>query len=236
MKQLLRAMIALTPYRIVRRAENRFDAFDYSLRLLKSYGFDPRLLIDGGAHLGSFTDLATRIFPTVIAHLIEPQNACHATLSAMAKRHGHHFHPYALGNPQDLASGLKLSESDEASTGAHITTDGQPIPVAILDDLVHIEPGDRALLKLDLQGFELRALQGATEALKGIEVVVTEVSFFAQAYEPSIIDIVAYLDTMGFDLFDIAALSGRTRDNRLRQGDFIFVKRGSSLSLDTSWA
>ena len=47
---------------------------------------------------------------------------------------------------------------------------------------------------------------------------------------------VAFFDQSGFDLFDVAGLMGRRRDDRLRQGDFIFVRRGSALSADTGWA
>ena len=68
-----------------------------------------------------------------------------------------------------------------------------------------------------------------------VEVVITEVSFFQQIDEPKIAELVHYFDERGFDLFDIAALSGRTRDDRLKQGDFIFVRRDSALAADKAW-
>ena len=56
MKQIIKAIIAQTPYRIVRdRGENKFQAIDVSLRNMKDRGFVPRVVIDGGAHLGSFS-------------------------------------------------------------------------------------------------------------------------------------------------------------------------------------
>jgi hypothetical protein len=42
------------------------------------------------------------------------------------------------------------------------------------------------LFKLDLQGYELAAVYGGEAVLKSIKVILTEVSFFPQAYEPSI--------------------------------------------------
>jgi hypothetical protein len=39
----------------------------------------------------------------------------------------------------------------------------------------------------------------------------------------------------GFDLYDFAALVARRRDNRLRGGDVIFVRRGSPPLKDDSW-
>ena len=95
---------------------------------------------------------------------------------------------------------------------------------------------DRILLKLDLQGIELLALSGATRLLSVVEVMFVEVSFFSQAYEPPICRLIAFLDGHGFDVFDVASITGRLRDHRARQGDFVFVRRGSPLRADTSWS
>ena len=94
---------------------------------------------------------------------------------------------------------------------------------------------DRCLLKLDLQGWELEALKGTKGILDRIEVILTEVSFFVQAYEPSIEELVYFLNEQGFALYDIAALGARPRDNRAHQGDFVFVRRDSPLMADTAW-
>jgi hypothetical protein len=69
-----------------------------------------------------------------------------------------------------------------------------------------------------------------------VEVVLTEVSFFAQAYEPSVLELSAFLGANGFDLYDIASVSARARDNRARQADFVFVRRGTALTKDGAWA
>jgi hypothetical protein len=45
-----------------------------------------------------------------------------------------------------------------------------------------------------------------------------------------------FLDAQGFSLHDVASLAGRARDNRLRQGDFLFVRRDSPLASDERWA
>lgn len=66
-------------------------------------------------------------------------------------------------------------------------------------------------------------------------MIPCEVSFFAQAYEPSIEALVRFLDERGFALYDIAALAARRRDNRAHQGDLLFVRRDSPLMADTAW-
>ena len=96
-------------------------------------------------------------------------------------------------------------------------------------------PGRNDLLKLDLQGYELHALRGGAAFLRSAEAILTEVSFFAQAYEPPIAELVSFLNDNGFQLYDVAALGGRPRDNRLKQGDLIFVRFGSQLLEDGRW-
>jgi hypothetical protein len=67
-------LMAQTPYRIVRdRSANRFQAIETCLRQMKRRGFAPRMIIDAGAHIGSFSIAAQAIFPDAIFHLIEPQ-------------------------------------------------------------------------------------------------------------------------------------------------------------------
>ena len=45
-------------------------------------------------------------------------------------------------------------------------------------------------------------------------------------------DVMAFLQARGFALFDVASLGGRPRDQRLRVGDAIFIRRGSPLGQD----
>ncbi|MFN3523770.1 MAG: FkbM family methyltransferase [Phenylobacterium sp.] len=230
----MKRILALTPYRIVRRAENRFEAIEFSLRLLRAMGYQPPRIIDGGAHTGQFTRLALSVFPAAQVEMFEPQAACGPQLQALARREPRcRFHPAALGAPEDRAKGLRLSLHDGPCTGAHVAEAGQPVAVTCLDDL---EAPAGTLLKMDLQGYEMQALRGGERLLEQVEVILTEVSFFRQGYEPRVVDLIAWLDQRRFDLFDVAALSGRTRDNRLRQGDLVFVRRGSPLLADTRWA
>jgi Methyltransferase FkbM domain len=91
-------------------------------------------------------------------------------------------------------------------------------------------------LKLDLQGYELQALHGAGSALDHVDAVLTEASFYAQSYEPSIAELISFFNDRGFDLHDIGAVAGRARDGRARQADLLFVRRGARLAMDRSWA
>jgi FkbM family methyltransferase len=240
LKHLAKAALKRTPYRVCRTyGINRFQGIDAALANLSQRGFEPDRVIDGGAHTGDFARLTANIFPRAQYDLIEPQSACMAELHKLAKARGWIVHEAALGSG-DVAS-LAFTHTCAPSTGAHVKEkpgDGTvPVRVATLNELfLHkISESDRVLLKLDLQGYELEALRGADKILPRIEVILAEVSFYAQAYEPTILELTTFLGSFGFQLYDIAALAGRRRDNRCHQGDFIFARAGSDLLADTAW-
>jgi FkbM family methyltransferase len=239
-KRFIKWLLSDTPYRIVRsKGANRFQAIDAALNGLKQRGFSPAVIIDAGAHLGWFSLMAREYFPAATCHLIEPQPACARALQGLAGDPGFRFHAFALAErPGDVL----MNNSDRPNTGAQIqlSPDQATITVAAttLDALFDetLSAGDRTLLKMDLQGYELHALRGSESILPRIEVILTEVSFFGQAYEPSIVELVTYLDAHDFELYDIASLMGRSRDNRLCQGDFVFVRKDSQLAQDKRWS
>jgi FkbM family methyltransferase len=241
-KEVVKRLISLTPFRIVRNAPNRYQAIGYCLRHLGRLGYEPKRIIDGGAHLGWFALEASAVFPAAIVHLVDPQPACRAPLEALAAERGFFFHPYALSSEPGTAS---MVSNEAPNSGAVLVASpasysGQAadVDVASLDSLFSsvCKPADRTLLKLDLQGHELQALKGASRMLGSVEVALVEVSFIGQANEVTMPGVFDFFYRNGFDLFDIASLSGRPRDNRLREGDLVFVRRDSQISTDIAWA
>jgi FkbM family methyltransferase len=180
--------------------------------------------------------MAQKIFPNAVFHLVEPQPACRHALQTLSAMNGFIIHECALA---DKEGKVRLTQTNMRSTGARIELDDQnsiPVVAATLDSLFgSITRNERPLLKLDLQGYELTALRGGTEFLRSVEVILTEVSFYTQLYDPLVGGLVSFLNDNGLHLYEIASLSGRSRDNRLRQGDFIFVRTGSSLLEDVRW-
>lgn len=75
MKAIMKSLLARTPYRVIRRTDmNRFQAIEDCMRGLEARAYRPRVIIDGGAHLGEFTLLLKKTFPdTESFHLFEPK-------------------------------------------------------------------------------------------------------------------------------------------------------------------
>lgn len=248
-KQLARQVLAGAGFRISRfRPQNRFQAVDEALLLMRNQGYDPQVVIDGGANIGTWTQMVLPIFPHSEFHLIEPQPACALTLQAMEQQIPKlHFHPFVLSESGITHVRMIGGGEKGGGTGAFVAKEGETadglgeieVPAITLDDLLadRVSRADRALLKLDLEGHEIPALNGATRLLQSVEVILTELQFYEINANGRAVfaDYLDFLRERGFELYDFACLSQRPRDMRLRMGDVIFVRRDSTLLADRSW-
>jgi len=248
-KQLLRHSLAKAGFRITRlRPANRFQAMDESLLLMRGLGYTPRVVIDGGANMGTWTQMAQRIFPQAEFHLIEPQPACASALQSLVRQNPKlSFHPFALTEPGVTHVRMIGGGEKGGGTGAFVAKDNEQangfgeidVQATTFDQLLasRVAREDHALLKLDLEGHEIPALMGAPKLLQSVEVILTELQFFQINNNGRAVfaDYLNFLRERGFELYDFACLSQRPRDMRLRMGDVVFVRRDSALLADRSW-
>lgn len=193
------------------------------------------IIYDIGAHIGTWASLALAIFPNAEIQCFEPfpehakkcselfSNTPNVKVHAVALGSSNYDDDFNVASSTDASSFLDLS--DDCKQKYHLSvTKKIKISVKKLDDYIidnHLnEPN---VLKLDIQGFELEALKGASETLKKADYILAEVSFTelykGQAYFS---DIVCYLQPYGFEL---CALSESTALGKLlEQTDALFKK------------
>ena len=186
------------------------------------------------------------IFPTAEFHLIEPQPACAEALRDLVCRMPRlTFYSVAVTEPGITWVRMIGGGEKGRRTGAWVARPGEAAPGEVecpattLDAMLanHVTRADRVLLKLDLEGHEVLALQGGSRLLQAVEVVLTELQFYEinDNGRPIFADMLNFLRECGFELYDFACLSQRPRDMRLRMGDVVFVRRDSPLLTDRSW-
>ncbi len=244
--------------KLLKNALLRFaDAFGFELRrrderpLLKgvlqhakTMGLAPETVIDVGAAYGGFTATCATVFPEAryllieplaeyvpsLRHICESLNRAEHIGVAAAARSGKveiNVHPDLVG------SSLFLEDEDSDVNGVP-----RRIPVSTLDDVVRETGADPPfLIKVDVQGAELDVIEGAKSTLSETDYLVLEVSFlqfFKDA--PLFHDVISYMQSMGFLVYDIFGLAHRPLDRALAQADVVFVRQDGSLRKDHHYA
>ncbi|MDQ7025247.1 MAG: FkbM family methyltransferase [Anaerolineae bacterium] len=194
---------------------------------------DNLVIVDGGANIGTVTDLFLQQYDNPTIHAIEPRPDAALVMQSKYKNQANvHVHMCALGAEDATLSfnvvGHETSSSllKPSSTNHHYhpdimaVTQSINVPVKRLDTLVDI---DIDLLKLDLQGYELEALKGCGALLQRIKTITTEVEFIPlYDKQPLFADIDIFLRGHGFKLFNLYELWTQD-DGQLTAGDAVYL-------------
>lgn len=193
----------------------------------------PGTVIDIGAAVGSFTRSCHAVFPAAQYLLLEPLEEYLPSLEkvvqdipgaryecAAATAEGEpiaiHVHPDFVGS----------SFYREVEEGTEVNGVQREILAVTLDCWVNEQAAvPPYLIKIDVQGAELDVLAGGQMTLASAEIVIMEVSFF-RFYEqgPLFGDVVTYMKSKGFVLYDLLGLQYRPIDGALSQVDLVFVR------------
>jgi FkbM family methyltransferase len=198
-----------------------------------------RTVVDVGAHRGQFATFARERFPAAAIICLEPLPGPRQALTTVLNGEGRAFvHDLAASNRTEERVEMHVSRLDDSSSLQPIGS-GQVaafpgteevgstfVRTTRLDDLLDrrelIAP---ALLKIDVQGHEYEALEGAAGVIAGFEQVIVEVSF-AELYEGQKLagDVTALLHDSGFALAGVFNLR-RARSGACLQADFLFERQ-----------
>lgn len=206
--------------------------------LMKSMNFIPSTIIDVGVCYGT-PELYTA-FPDAYLVLIEPLSSLETCLKKILDKYSGEYHMLALS---DAVGKMPLSISRSGIDGSTLLdrVDAEKIDVQVstLDDLFSSRFfGGPLLIKTDCQGFDLKVLRGRISFISGVDVIIVESNLFPANGDPcygDLTDIVVFMKSCGFVVYDILGYYPRPYDGALGFVDLVFVKEAGFFRQHLKW-
>ena len=197
-------------------------------------------VIDGGAYKGQMVEKFLDMFESPKIHAIEPLPQHVHKLNEIYKHNNDVLvHACALGddncdiyiklNPKTNTSSVfettkvfreKVKKFSSRSPFEYKPQDSVLVSQVRMDDLIE----DCDIMKLDLRGYEFKALQGAKRLLENCQAIITEISF-VPLYENQVLflDLYDYVAQYDFRLYNLYV--SNTSGGQIFHGDAVFLKQ-----------
>jgi FkbM family methyltransferase len=239
LKNAIKSTLKLFGYRIDRiNSDDSLSPLGVQRQLIRR---ESPMIFDIGANIGMVTQQYRSLFPAAIIHAFEPFIDSYLSLEDHCSHDGKTFphqiaicentNKHTLYSNRSAATNSMLSKDSrsDALWGQGLFDTGSPIEVSSTTiDRFCIENHIRTIdiLKMDIQGGELKALQGAEATLsrQDISLIYLEI-IIGETYvgQPKLLEYIQQLDSHGYELFDF--YSPERRHMRLIQTDAIFINR-----------
>ena len=207
-------------------------------------GFVPKHILDVGANHALWSRLAKKVFKEASFTLIEPVIELKSSLDKFCSDYpdttllnvgvGTSNRTETITIWPDLAGNSILMTETEAQKH---NMERRKISIATIDSLMensHKPLPD--LAKLDIQGYELEALCGATTLFGVTEVFILEVSLMDfLPGQPSFLDVLNFMNERGYVVYDFCGFLRRPYDGALAQTDIAFVQRNGFFWKSNRW-
>jgi len=198
-----------------------------------------KTIIDIGANQGQFSEKMRILFPQSKIISFEPLNEAYQILKKnFLNDQNYEIYNIALGSTKGVAeiekneyspssSLLEMNNVHKNNFNFAINTEKEKINIDLLDNIIKpsaiIRP---ALMKIDVQGFEDKVINGATNILRNIDIIICEMSYL-ELYKNQILFDKLYetFISMGFSYHGNLEQLHSPIDNEILQGDAIFIKK-----------
>ena len=205
------------------------------LNLLKNKNFSPNYIVDVGSGYGEWTKKLLKVFPKSDFYLFDADKNNLEKLDILKKKNKNINYKICLltddnktYNFYNMGYGSSIFE-EQTSHNRNVekitsTTLDQELP----DEL---KKQTNNLIKLDVQGSELKVLEGLRETINTFEVIILEVSIHNYNKDSPLFDkVMNYMNEKDYRLYDLFDLK-RLGDNNsfLVQFDCVFVRKNSEL-------
>jgi FkbM family methyltransferase len=204
-----------------------------SLRRLKIQGYNPKFIIDIGAHNGDWTTEVYKIFRSASFIAVEALPTKKHVLERAFRGMEVKIYTKLLGGSSKRNIPFYSMETG-SSVLSELTSFSREViylDMITLDEIAtHENVEKNVLLKLDVQGFEMEVLKGASSVLCKVDIICMELSLLNYNDGAPLADkVIPFMKDLGFVIFDITGFVRKSTDFSLIQADFIFIKEESSI-------
>ena len=215
--------------------KNQVTNSNIILYLLKKKNFLPNFIVDVGCGYGEWTKKLLKIFPSSSYFLFDADKNNNNKLNELKKKNKKINYKICL-----LSNDIKSYKFYNMGYGSSIfeeqTTHERKVEEILSTKLIDELPKNlidfnNNLIKLDVQGSELKVLDGLENFIKFFEVIIMEVSLHGYNKNSPLFDeVINYMTNKNFRLYDIFD-SKRLGKNKsfLLQFDCMFVRSDSQL-------
>lgn len=196
-------------------------------------------ILDVGANNGHYSKEMTKLFPNATVYSFEPLIDCFKEIEILAKTNPN-IHPFhcALGDQntsQDIdRNTFHPSSSILPMTTLHTTlypksigSTKEHIVVKRLDDIAKtLTLTTPLLVKIDVQGYEDKVIEGGAETLKKADIILVETSFFTlYKGQPLFNAIAEKLSGLGFSYYGSYHTHYSAKTGHPLYEDSVFISR-----------
>lgn len=225
----IRVAVPLTP--VTAKTElNRVEMF---FRMWQRISAPPTFIIDVGANHGSWTRSALRFFPEAQFIMVEPQLPLKAMSRDLLARPNVRWVNAGIS---DKVGSLKLTLPPRHARASFVMTAeeaqqaGFPqieVPILTLNKIAADEQKIPTIIKIDAEGFDLKALHGASDLFGRTEVFLVECAICCPTFKNSLQAVCAYMGKRGYQVFDITDLNRSPKDGALWLTEVAFLRKES---------
>ncbi len=208
------------------------------LKKLAQRGFAPQTIIDVGANHGGWSRIATAVYPQANFVLIEPQAEMAPFLNNLCASNPKMEWIQAGAGAEN--GELALTVWDDYQGSAFLTDEvhqmipyaqRRQVPIITLNSLITEQKiATPDFVKIDVQGFEMEVLRGATRCLGQTELFILEAFLYhPQNARPNFYKIVSFMESYGYAIYDFTDMAHHPQNGALSQVNVCFVLANSNL-------
>jgi FkbM family methyltransferase len=211
------------------------DFFDRTYLLGTLRQFDINFVVDVGASTGSFARNMRRLGYSGPLVSFEPNPESFYQLCRAMRMDSRWWGVNIALGQEDATAPFRVTEVPDLSSllvpfSGHVE---KTIPVdvrrldAVLPSFLHEVPSPRLFLKIDTQGFDVEVVKGATETLRHVMLLQSEVSV-DPIYEgmPHYLEALSFYESLGFTLMTLFPVARKRPYRNIIEYDCLMARLG----------